>query len=84
MYVQKNILIFCQGNKSKKSQRGAIEGNEHSKVVCKFMILFLKLIWEERHVWGARRTANMLKDLCGFYIKVREYTFFYFVLLAEF
>lgn len=30
------------------------------------------MIWEERHVWGARRTANMLKDLCGFYIKVGQ------------
>lgn len=30
------------------------------------------MTWGERHSWGAQRTANMLKDLSGFYIKVGQ------------
>jgi hypothetical protein len=35
----------------------------------------IQCIWNKRHLWGAQRSAIMVKELSGFYIKVSDLLF---------
>ena len=64
-----------RGSINKKLTGEQNPGIKNSGVYRCNYLFALKCIWNKRHLWGAQRSAIMVKELSGFYIKVSDLLF---------